>query len=156
MCNFTHQSVYKYTPFRKKVCIITHRSSAIWKPRCVTITHHWVCKITHLVFINDVLFYTPFRQKHTFADYKPFNPTHLSHHYTPFGYTHLSQFYTLFEYTHLSQFYTSFEDAHLSMLHTFRPKNSILHGNIFLRYIKSIKSVCLGVQPCRSVYGVHI
>ena len=143
MCNYTHL-VYK----------ITHLRCARY------ITHHWVCKtthlcITHLVLIKDVLLYT-LLGKNTPLLITPISTLHLSHFYTPFGYIHISQFYTPFEYTRLPQFYTPFEDTHLSMLHTFRPKNSILHGNIFLRCIKSIKSVYLGVQPCRRVYGVHI
>ena len=136
VCNYTHL-VYKITHLRHA------RLHTIGCVKLHTFVLHTLyllkmCYFTHLLGKNTPLVIT---HQHSFPTF-----THLLDIYT-----YLSKFYTPFEYTHLSQFYTPFEDTHLSMLHTFRPKNSILHGNIFLRYIKSIKSVYLGVQPCRRV-----
>jgi hypothetical protein len=177
--------VYNYTSFAiwKPRRVIIHTlytyEYTITHLRCVRLQTIGCVKlhifVLHTFYLSKMCYFTQLLRKNTPLLITLFNPTHLSHFYTPFGYTDLSQFYTPFEYTHLSMLHTFWIYTPFPILHTFwiYTPFPILHTfwiytpfdriitvycmqAFFTRYIKSINSVYLGVQPCLCVFGVHI
>jgi hypothetical protein len=153
VCNYTHL-VYK----------ITHlRHARLHTIGCVKL-HTFVL---HTLYLLKMCYFTQLLGKNT-----PLVITHLSTlQYTPFpllhtfwiytrtfpNFTHLLNIHTFPNFTHLLNIHTFPNFTHLLKIHTFLcytpfdRKTVYCMATFFLRYIKSIKSVYLGVQPCRRV-----